>query len=694
LTLSGHASESEAFFNPNAIALIGASSSPARIGGRTLASLLKHGFAGRIYPINPSHDVIQGLKAYARIEDVPDPVDLAIISVPAAEVLAALRSSIAKGVRGVVIYSSGFSEAGGDGVGMQATIRFLARRAGVRVLGPNCLGFMSLPTKTICTFGQAPNMGLPNGGGVSIVSQSGAFGTYTYAAGLFRRMPISRWITTGNEADVDFSDCVEWLVRDPETKVIMGYMEGCRDGDSLIRVLENARRAGKPVVILKVGRSAAGASAAQSHTAALAGDDQVYDAVFRRYGVCRAESLEEFFDAGYAFLHGLAPKGKRAAVITASGGAGVLIADEVSAQGFSLPPVPEDIQRHLKALVPFAGVGNPIDVTAQVGNDPQLFAQFFSAVAETGLYDAIFCFQGLSGINREPSERLLNRWTELREKFPDLPIFISAMAKPEVAAALEAKNIPVFDDPSRMVRAAAAMCNRQKADVMPRPEAVSTSVTWPKLNEIEAMGFLSRAGIPMAAGAVAKSAEEAVARAREIGFPVVLKILSAEIQHKSDVGGVAVGLTDEAMVRQAYENVMSSTRRHLPHAPIDGVLVVPMVKGGVEAIIGARIDPVFGPMVMVGLGGTMVEVFKDVSFCLAPLSLSEARSTVDRLRSAAILKGARGNPAADREALAEALVQLGNFAVTHAGSIKSVEINPILVKAEGEGVIGLDALIS
>jgi acyl-CoA synthetase (NDP forming) len=694
LTLSGHASESEAFFNPNAIALIGASSSPARIGGRTLASLLKHGFAGRIYPINPSHDVIQGLKAYARIEDVPDPVDLAIISVPAAEVLAALRSSIAKGVRGVVIYSSGFSEAGGDGVGMQATIRFLARRAGVRVLGPNCLGFMSLPSRTICTFGQAPNMGLPNGGGVSIVSQSGAFGTYTYAAGLFRRMPISRWITTGNEADVDFSDCVEWLVRDPETKVIMGYMEGCRDGDSLIRVLENARRAGKPVVILKVGRSAAGASAAQSHTAALAGDDQVYDAVFRRYGVCRAESLEEFFDAGYAFLHGLAPKGKRAAVITASGGAGVLIADEVSAQGFSLPPVPEDIQRHLKALVPFAGVGNPIDVTAQVGNDPQLFAQFFSAVAETGLYDAIFCFQGLSGINREPSERLLNRWTELREKFPDLPIFISAMAKPEVAAALEAKNIPVFDDPSRMVRAAAAMCNRQKADVMPRPEAVSTSVTWPKLNEIEAMGFLSRAGIPMAAGAVAKSAEEAVARAREIGFPVVLKILSAEIQHKSDVGGVAVGLTDEAMVRQAYENVMSSTRRHLPHAPIDGVLVVPMVKGGVEAIIGARIDPVFGPMVMVGLGGTMVEVFKDVSFCLAPLSLSEARSTVDRLRSAAILKGARGNPAADREALAEALVQLGNFAATHAGSIKSVEINPLLVKAEGEGVIGLDALIS
>jgi acyl-CoA synthetase (NDP forming) len=696
LTLSGHASESEAFFNPNTIALIGASSSPARIGGRTLASLLKHGFAGHIYPINPSHDVIQGLKAYARIEDVPEPVDLAIISVPAAEVLAALRSCIAKGVRAVVIYSSGFSEAGGDGVGMQATIRFLARRAGVRVLGPNCLGFMSLPSKTICTFGQAPNMGLPNGGGVSIVSQSGAFGTYTYAAGLFRRMPISRWITTGNEADVDFSDCVEWLVQDPETKVIMGYMEGCRDGAGLVRALENARRAGKPVVILKVGRSAAGASAAQSHTAALAGDDQVYDAVFRRYGVCRAASLEEFFDAGYALLHGLAPKGKRAAVITASGGAGVLIADEVSAQGFSLPPVPDEIQFHLKRLVPFAGVGNPIDVTAQVGNDPQLFSQFFSAVAETGLYDAIFCFQGLSGINREPSERLLNRWTELRAKFPGLPIFISAMAKTEVAAALEAKNIPVFDDPSRMVRAAAAMCDRQTADIVPKPVSVSasTSAVPPKLNEIEAMGFLSRAGIPMAAGAVAKSAEEAVARAREIGFPVVLKILSAEIQHKSDVGGVAVGLADEATVRQAYEDVVSSVRRHLPHAPIDGVLVVPLVKGGVEAIIGARIDPVFGPMVMAGLGGTMVEVLKDVSFCLAPLSLFEARNMLDRLRGAAILDGTRGHPAADKDALAEALVQLGNFAAMQAGSITSVEINPILVKARGEGVIGLDALIS
>jgi acyl-CoA synthetase (NDP forming) len=691
------APESDAFFNPNAIALVGASSSPTRIGGRTLAALLKHGFAGRIYPINPSHDVIQGVKAYARIEDVPEPVDLAVISVPAAEVLDALRSCIAKGVRAVVIYSSGFSEAGGDGVGMQATIRFLARKSGVRVLGPNCLGFMSLPSKAICTFGQAPNMGIPDGGGVSIVSQSGAFGTYTYAAGLFRRMPISRWITTGNEADVDFSDCVEWLVQDPETKVIMGYMEGCRDGAALIRALGNARRAEKPVVILKVGRSVAGASAAQSHTAALAGDDQVYDAVFRRYGVCRAASLEEFFDAGYALLHGLTPKGKRAAVITASGGAGVLIADEVSAQGFLLPPVPEDIQLHLKRLVPFAGVGNPIDVTAQVGNDPQLFSQFFSAVAETGLYDAIFCFQGLSGINREPSERLLNRWTELREKFPDLPIFISAMAKPEVAAVLESKNIPVFDDPSRMVRAAAAMCDRQTGDVMPRPASsvsASASGEWPKLNEVEAVGFLSRAGIPMAAGAVAKSAEEAVARAREIGFPVVLKILSAEIQHKSDIGGVAVGLADEAMVRQAYENVVSSVRRHLPYAPIDGVLVVPMVKGGVEAIIGARIDPVFGPMVMAGLGGTMVEVLKDVSFCLAPLSLSEARSTLDRLRGAAILDGTRGNPAADKDALAEALVRLGDFAAMQAGSIKSVEINPILVKAKGEGVIGLDALIS
>lgn len=688
------APESDAFFNPNAIALVGASSSPTRIGGRTLAALLKYGFAGRIYPINPAHDVIQGVKAYARIEDVPDPVDLAVISVPAAEVLDALRSCIAKGVRAVVIYSSGFSEAGGDGVGMQATIRFLARRSGVRVLGPNCLGFMSLPSKTICTFGQAPNMGIPDGGGVSIVSQSGAFGTYTYAAGLFRRMPISRWITTGNEADVDFSDCVEWLVQDPETKVIMGYMEGCRDGAALIRALENARRAGKPVVILKVGRSAAGASAAQSHTAALAGDDQVYDAVFRRYGVCRAASLEEFFDAGYALLHGLAPKGKRAAVITASGGAGVLIADEVSAQGFSLPPVPDDIQLHLKRLVPFAGVGNPIDVTAQVGNDPQLFSQFFSAVAGTGLYDAIFCFQGLSGINREPSERLLSRWTELREKFPDLPIFISAMAKPEVAAVLESKNIPVFDDPSRMVRAAAAMCNRQNGDAMPRPAPVSAAVAWPKLNEVEAVQLLGRAGIPMAAGVVAKSAEEAVARAREIGFPVVLKILSAEIQHKSDVGGVAVGLADEALVREAYENVMSSVRRHLPYAPVDGVLVAPMVNGGVEAIIGARIDPVFGPMVMVGLGGTMVEVLKDVSFCLAPLSLSEARSTLDRLRGAAILDGARGSPAADREALAEALVRLGDFAAMHTVSIKSVEINPILVRAKGEGVIGLDALIS
>lgn len=694
MALSGPVPESDAFFNPGAIALIGASVSPTRIGGRTLASLLKHGFSGRLYPINPSHDVIQGLQAYARIEDVPEPVDLAIIAIPAAEVLDALHACIAKDVRAVVIYSSGFAEAGGEGATMQAAIRSLARKAGIRVLGPNCLGFMSLPSRTICTFGQAPNIGLPAGGGVSIVSQSGAFGTYAYAAGLFRRMPISRWITTGNEADVDFSDCVDWFVRDPETKVIMGYMEGCRDGARLIRALDNARQAAKPVVILKVGRSPAGASAAESHTAALAGDDQIYDSVFRRYGVCRATSLEEFFATGYALLHGLAPNGRRAAVITASGGAGVLIADEASAHGFSLPPVPDNVQRDLKKRVPFAGVRNPIDVTAQVGNDPQLFSQFFSAVAETGHYDAIFCFQGLSGLNREPAERLLRRWTELRGKFPNLPIFISAMARAEVATELEALNIPVFDDPSRMVRAVAAMCDRHKTEIVPRPAPISGPAPWPKLNEVEAAERLSDAGIPMAPGVIAESAEEAVAAAGKIGFPVVLKILSADIQHKSDVGGVAVGLTSDETVRRAYDNVMSSVKRNLPRVAVDGVLVAPMVAGGIEVIVGARIDPLFGPMVMVGLGGTMVEVLKDVSFCLAPLSLSEARSAVNRLRGARILDGVRGNPAADKEALAEMLVRLGDFAAKHAGSIESVEINPLIVKPEGEGVIGLDALIS
>jgi acyl-CoA synthetase (NDP forming) len=696
LAQSDPVSESEAFFDPNAIALIGASSSPTRIGGRTLAALLKHGFAGRLYPINPSHDVIQGVKAYARIEDVPEPVDLAIISVPAVEVLDSLRSCIAKGVRAVVIYSSGFAEAGGQGTGMQAAIRLLAQRSGVRVLGPNCLGFMSLPSKAICTFGQAPSVGLSEGGGVSIVSQSGAFGTYTYAAGLLRRMPISRWITTGNEADVDFGDCVEWLVRDPETKVIMGYMEGCRDGDKLVRALAHARKAQKPVVILKVGRSAAGASAAQSHTAALAGDDQVFDAVFRRYGVCRAASLEEFFDIGYALLHGLTPAGKRVAVITASGGAGVLIADEVSTRDFSLPPVPGDIQLQLKQLVPFAGVENPIDVTAQVGNDPELFSRFFSAVAETGLYDAIFCFQGLSGLGREQSERLLKRWTELRGKFPHLPIFISAMTKPESAAPLESLNIPVFDDPSRMVRAAAAMCDRRGTGDDPAPASSSapTAIVWPTLNEIEAATLLRKAGIPMTGGVIARSAEEAVARAREIGFPVVLKILSAAIQHKSDVGGVAIGLTDDDMVRGAYDRVIASVRKHVSHAALGEVVIAPMIKGGVETIVGARIDPVFGPMVMAGLGGTFVEVLKDVSFCLAPLSMPEARDMLNRLHGRRMLDGVRGSAEADKEALAEALVRLGDFAAMHRGSIKSVEINPLLVKAKGEGVVGLDALIS
>jgi acyl-CoA synthetase (NDP forming) len=686
-----------ALVDPRSIAVIGASADAARIGGRTIYFLQRHGYAGTIYPVTHRQGDVQGLTSYPDIASVPEAPDLAVISIPAAQVLEQLERCAARGVKAAIVFSAGFSEIGAEGEAEQDRITALAARTGLRVLGPNCLGVMSIGSKVHCTFSAAPNFDLPEPGGVSIVSQSGAFGTYTFMAGNMRGLPMNHWITTGNEADIDFADCVAWLAGDPGTQVIMGYMEGCRNGRKLMRALEMARAAKKPVVVMKVGRTEAGAAAARSHTAALAGSDEVFDAVFRQFGVHRASTVDEFFDVGYACLRGLRPTSARLGIMTGSGGAGVLMADAAEEAGLEISPMPQIAQDHMRALVPFAGTQNPVDVTGQAANDPSLFTRFLDIMVREGEFGAIATFQALGGLFPSAQETLVAHWRQVREQYPATSFFVATMSTPDVRRAMEALHIPVFDEPTRMVRAIAALHRFERSwagEPQPVHQGPRRALSPAAMTEADASAILKQAGVPMALFHVAKDRQEARDAASRFGFPVVMKVVSPDIAHKTDVGGVMLNLTDEDAVEAAFDAINQKVRAACPDATITGVLVAPMIRGGIEAIIGATDDPTFGPVVMVGLGGTLVEVLKDVSFRAAPFSRTEALAMIGALKGANLLDGVRGQPPADRDALADALVALGDFAAAHAGSFDSIEINPLIVRAAGMSVVGLDALIA
>ena len=685
----------DALFRPRSIAIFGASDDPTRVGGRPLACMLKFKYAGPIYPINPKYQTVQGVRAYPDLASVPGPADLAILAIPASMVETTLEDCAARGVRVVIVFSSGYAEMGTVGTAAQQRITDLARRTGLRVLGPNCLGMMNVGAGAICTFGQGPGFGLPPPGGISIVSQSGAFGTFTFMVARDRGLPVALWAATGNEADIEFADCVDWLCDDAETQVIMGYMEGCRNGDKLVRALRKAHRVGKPVVVMKVGRTEIGAAAAHSHTSALAGSDAVYDAVFRQFGAHRAATVDEFFDVGYAALCGLRPKGRKLGIMTISGGAGVLMADMAAEVGLELPALPASTQAQMREMVPFSAPRNPVDITGQIANDRSLYRRFGKLMMSEGGFDAMASFHAVGGLDPVGGANIHDSWRELRESFPEMPSFLAMKATPELCRRLEALRIPVFEEPTRAVRAIAALCHLAEpiAPAQPIESPASAAIPAGPLSEAAASTLLSKAGIPMLPHRLATSAEAAVAAAESFGFPVVLKVVSPDIAHKSDFGGVRLDLAHAGEVFEAYDAVLAAARAARPAARIEGVLVAPMMRDGIEAVIGAHHDPTFGPIVMVGLGGLLVEVLEDVAFRRAPFDQATARRMLGELHGRALLSGMRGRPPADVAALTDTLVRLSHFAAANAGRFQSIEINPLLVRAAGQGVLGLDALV-
>jgi acyl-CoA synthetase (NDP forming) len=682
--------------SPRSIAVLGASSDPTRIGGRPIAYLKAQGFKGAIYPVNPNRTEVQGLQAFPSVAALPETPDVAIVAVGAEIAPQAVEDLAKRGTKAALMFTAGFAEVDDAGAAVQARMVETARAHGMRILGPNCLGVFDARTSYYATFSSSFDSGWPVLGRIGIASQSGAYGTHLYTLARNRGIGASLCIMTGNEADVTVGECIGWLAENPEIDVIATYLEGIREATNLIAALETARAARKPVIMQKVGRSELGGKAAKSHTASIAGDDAVTEAVMREFGVMRARNSEEMLDIAHTASRKIYPVKNTLGVITVSGGAGVLISDVATDVGLAMPEMPEATQKYLRELVPFCAPRNPVDATAQMGNDVTLIYKFTEAVLRDGGYSSILGFFSMTASSR--------RWPMIREqlnlaraKYPDRLYALSIIAPRDRIAELEEEGWVVHEDPTRAVIAIDAMGRFGVSFAAPPGIAppVVHPVTLPDAtpSEAEAKRLLASAGITSAPEQACSSAEEAVAAAELFGFPVVMKILSPDILHKSEIGGVLLGVATDAAVRDGYDLLLARAHRAAPDARIEGVLVAKQLQGGVECILGIHRDPVFGPIAMFGLGGIFVEVMKDVVFRRCPFGADVAEEMIRSIKGAPLLQGARGRPPVDIHALAQMLARLSAFAVAAGPRLQSIDLNPVFAMPEGHGAFAADAVI-
>ena len=688
----------DALFNPRSVAIIGASEDPTRIGGRPLRYLKESGFRGRVWPVNPGRDQVQGLEARPDIVEVPGPIDVAVVAVAAGKVLETVEACAGHGVRAAVVFTSGFAETDAAGAARQRHLGEIARSSGMRILGPNCLGVYNAARGYFATFSTTLDVYRPNPGPVAIVSQSGAYGAHLALIARRRRIDVGLWVTTGNECDITLPECIAWMAARTDIEVVAAYAEGIRDGDAFLASLGTARALGKSVFILKAGRSDVGTQAARSHTAALAGSDAVFDAVLTQHGIVRTDSTEEMLDAAYAASFGVLPSSRRIGLMTISGGAGVMMADEAAERGLEVARMPEAAQRHLKEKLSFCTPRNPVDITAQVFNTPHLISEFLDTMLDEGDYAALVIFLTYVAAAEFMAKPVLQALTRARGRYPHRPILMSMVGPDEAIARYEALRVPVFEGAVGAIRAVSALASVQEglarspvANVNAAAHPQGRSYTGGRLDEHETLQLLESWGIPVVEARVASNAESAARLAGALGGPVAMKILSPDIAHKSEADGVALGI-HPANAAAKHDVLVARATAHDPHAQIRGTLVAEMVSG-VECILGVRRDSVFGPVVMVGSGGVLAEVLGDVAFRKAPIDRAEAKRMIAELKGARILEGVRDGLRCDIDALADAVAALSRFAAAHDVVVDSVDVNPFVVLPEGEGGVAVDALI-
>ncbi|HEY6869250.1 MAG TPA: acetate--CoA ligase family protein [Novosphingobium sp.] len=683
--------------HPRSVAMIGASGDVTRIGGRAMRHLREVGFGGEIYPINPGRDEVQGLRAWRTVEDVPGRVECAVLALPTDAVLPAIEACARKGVGAAVVFSAGFAEMGDAGVRLQARMMEVARGAGMRVLGPNCLGMYNLHANTFLSFSGIFDDVKGTRGRLGLVSQSGGYAGEVVKSAQEVGLDFGVWITTGNEADIGLGEAMHYMAESDDVDVVVGYIEGVRDRQSFFDALAAAHARRKPVVVLKVGRTAQGARAAASHTASLAGSDGVYDAVFERYGVYRARTTEEMLDVAYAASRGRFAAGRRLAILTNSGGIGVQAADFAADEGLDVSTTPEPVQARLMEISPNGAPFNPIDLTGQVANDPPMYARAIDAVLESGAFDSAYINVGLiAGLPfiRQP---LLDSLADTARRFPRVPLAASVTASPETLAEYAAAGYLCYREPARAIKALAALSTFPAAWNRPLPDPAALAEV-PRIaagstfSEAAAKALLAGIGIPSPAEHLVQDAPGAAEAARAIGCNVAIKVVSPDILHKTEIGGVALDVAPED-AGAAVAAMIARVTAAAPQARIEGYLVSPMITGGTECLVGVHTDPLLGPVIMFGLGGVTVELMKDVTTRLAPVSEAEALEMVRTIKGFPLLDGFRGRAPADVAALARAISQLSRLAAANADTVRTIEINPLLVRDAGEGVLALDAVI-
>ena len=686
----------DAMVRPRSVAIIGASDDATRIGGRPIAYMKNQGFAGAILPVNPNRATVQGLPAFASVSALTQVPDVAIVAVPGEGAVQAVADLGAKGCRAAIVFTAGFAEVDDAGAAMQDRLVAAARQHGMRILGPNCLGLFNAAVGFYPMFSTSFEQGWPIRGNIGIASQSGAYGTHVFAVSRARGLGTTVCVTTGNESDVSLGEVIGWMAQAPEVEVICAYAEGIRESERFIAALDLARRNRKPVVMMKVGRSELGGHAAKSHTASIAGDDAVTEAVLREFGVVRAGTTEQMLDIAYAASRRIYPAKNSLGVITVSGGAGVLISDAAEAMSVPMPEMPAEAQAHLKSLISFSAPRNPVDCTAQAVNQTEMFEHFLEVTAEAGGYASMLVFLTQTGGSTTLAPKLRPYLKQARDKFADRLWALSVIASPDKVRGYEEDGFLVFEDPTRAVAAIEAMGRFGVAFATPpAEEVVVPAVRLPATTPTEAEGkrILAAAGVPAVPEKACASVAEAVAAAESFGYPVVAKILSPDILHKSEIGGVILDIADADAVREAHATLLARAAERAPGARIEGVLIAKQIKGAVEMALGVARDPVFGPVAMVGLGGVFIEILKDVSFRRCPFGESEAEAMIRSLKGFPLLDGARGRPKADVAALASALSALSRFAAGAGDRLASVDVNPLLVLPEGQGAFAADAVI-
>jgi acetate---CoA ligase (ADP-forming) len=700
-------------FRPRSLAVIGASDDPTKIRGLILAQLVKGGYPGRIFPIHPTRKTIQGTPAFAAIGEAPGPIDLALIAIPAESVPAALVQCAAAGVRSVLVFSSGFAEEeGGEHRALQDRVRAIASDSAMVVAGPNSVGMLDLAGPLAATFSPAIDFAAlpalranPAKRRIGIISQSGGLGFALFNRGLKRHLAFSTVINTGNEADLDACDVLDFMLDDERTGIVLMFVEAIRRGRRFVALAERALALGKPIIVAKIGRSPAGQRAAASHTASLTGSDAVHDAVFRRYGVIRADDQDDMLDIAAACALCPLPRGRRVGIVTISGGVGGWLADTLEAHGLEVPVFSAGLQREIRTFLPSYGAAfNPIDMTAQaIGNDHRL--RSIAALDAAEEVDAVAVVSSLAADTRMVHEKSAIAEIVARRRKPIL-FYSYPLPAEQARRDLAEIGVPCYTSLRGPALALAALADRAAAaDALARLAAAPRDASAraaalrcldaaaDTLCEYEAGAVLAAYGIATLPALLAKDAGAAADAASSIGYPVALKIQSPDIPHKSDAGGVALGLCDAASVRAACAAMLARIAAAQPAARLHGVLVQKMAPSGLEMIAGTVDDADFGPLLTVGIGGIHVEALGDVATVPLPIDAPYAAALLDRLRGARLLGPLRGAPARDRAAFVALLVRLAALQADFAGRIATIDLNPVLLHDAGDGISVADALI-